>query len=238
MNAIVDKIRKLRALASSANLNEAAAAAAAAERLIQEHNLAEAEIAASGEAPADERVEAEEIGTFKGKLATWQSNLVVHLMMAYQCSGYWQRTRRNGVIVGYRFVAYGRPSDLATFRYQAAFYALEIERLAQESGQGRGRRFLNSFRLGAVRAIGEALAAVRAEVKLAATTTALAVVDQRAEEAKRRRDEENGDLLNGRKRPSQVDREAYQAGREAGSLINQRAALGEGTSRRLTAGGS
>ena len=37
--AVIEKVRKLRALAQSQNLNEAAAAAKAAERLIQEHNL-------------------------------------------------------------------------------------------------------------------------------------------------------------------------------------------------------
>src|SRR2546421_209940 len=42
--AVIEKVRKLRALATSQNAHEAAAAAAAADKLIQEHRLSEAEL--------------------------------------------------------------------------------------------------------------------------------------------------------------------------------------------------
>src|SRR4029079_8147154 len=98
-STLIAKIQKLRALASSANVHEAAAAAAAAERLIQEHNLSEAEVA-TGAGDEDEPVEASEIAGTMKQLETWKGELFHFLLKAYQCSGYWQRSRRYDNIEG------------------------------------------------------------------------------------------------------------------------------------------
>ncbi len=45
LQAVLDKVRKLRALSKSANANEAAAAARAADKLIQQYRIDEAQIA-------------------------------------------------------------------------------------------------------------------------------------------------------------------------------------------------
>lgn len=229
--SILDKVRKLRALATSANVHEAAAAASAAERLIQEHNLSEAELSVNEE---DEAVTYDAISEHGSKIATWQSNLLWHLARAYQCCGFF-RFFRVHVTVGYetthRYVAYGRKQDLETLRYQFAFFTSEIDRLAA-GGRGFGRTWLNSFRLGAVSAIGEALYETRKVTRAAASSTALVVVDRRAEVAEKKRNEDHPDLRS-KKSSSRIDETAFAIGKRAGASINQKSALGSAGERLL-----
>ena len=64
---VIAKVQKLCRLATSTNVHEAAAAAAAADRLIQEHDLAEAQLQSEGvtgaEAPTDAGVIAKDADT-------------------------------------------------------------------------------------------------------------------------------------------------------------------------------
>jgi hypothetical protein len=221
---ILDKIRKLRALATSSNVHEAAAAAAAAERLIQEHNLSEAELQTEEDVP----VTREDTATFGKHVANWQSNLLFHLGRAYQCSGFYARTGN-----GFVFRCYGRPQDIETLRYQYAFFTAEITRLAASQCKGQGRTYHNSFRLGAVKAIGEALKTANHDARKQATSSALVVVDQRADLAKATRDKENPDLRNSSGGSSNINGQAYAAGQRAGANINQRTAIGQGGTRLL-----
>ena len=229
--AVIDRIRKLRALASSANVHEAAAAAAAAERLIQEHNLSEASVQVeSEEEPVTHDVVAD-VGGFR--IVTWQSHLLHYLGRAYQACGFFQRKRGEG----YVYKAYGRPADLATLRYQFAFFSAEITRLAALECKGRGKTFANSYRLGAVAAIAEALSTVQRETRAEASSSALVVVDRRTDLAREARDNQNPDIKTRATSASRLDGEAYAAGKRAGARINQRGQLGaSGT--RLLGGGS
>lgn len=232
MTAILDKIRKLRALSTSSNVHEAAAAAAAAERLIQEHNLSEAELSVDEE---DEHVTYEGVADLGGRIATWQSNLLYHLSRAYQCSGYYKTFYPEGAkTAANRYVAYGRPQDLETLKYQFAYFSAEITRLSlQWRGTGSGRTWLNSFRLGAVQAIGAALSETRSAARKTATSSALVVVDRRADLAKSRRDQDHPDLRSTSSRSSAIDGDGFAAGQRAGAGINQRSAIGAGGTRLL-----
>lgn len=231
--AVIDKIRKLRALASSASVHEAAAAAAAAERLIQEHNLTEASVQVETDGdgePVTHDVVADVGGV---RIVTWQSYLLHYLGQAYQTCGFFQRKRGEG----YVYKAYGRPADLATLRYQFAFFSAEITRLAALECKGRGKTFANSYRLGAVTAIAEALSTVRRETRASAVSSALVVVDRRAELAQEARDNQNPDIKTRSASTSRLDGEAYAAGKRAGARINQRGQLGANGAK-LLGGGS
>ncbi len=227
--AILEKVRKLRALATSANVHEAAAAAAAAERLIQEHNLSEAEIHVDAE---NERVDSG-LGvevTYK-KIPTWANNLAENLATAYQCAGIWR-----GTVDGFRYTVFGRPDDIATFRYQFAFFSAEVTRLAEQASRGKGRTFGNCFRLGAVAAISEAIDNVRRKARAFATSTALVVVDRRAELAKERRAVECPGMRSSGGSSSRFDQRAFDQGKRAGAGISQRSALAPSGARLLGRG--
>ena len=226
MQAIIAKIRALRALSESANIHEAAAAAAAAERLIQEHSLQEADMQA-GAGGEDEPVTHAEVAVMPGeRLATWQSELLVKLASNYQCSGFFRHgyseTHKSPA---QKFIAYGRAQDIEMLTYQFAWFTSEIVRLAGRLAQGRGRTYANSFKLGAVAAVCESLREARQAARKGATSQALAVVDKRTELSKILRDAENPDLVS-RKRKLTTDQEGYEAGKRAAALLNQRTQMG------------
>jgi len=213
--SILDKIRKLRALAQSDNVNEAASAAAAAERLIQEHDIAEAELHVTEEEPCFFDA-ADPVASFAKKVPTWQTILLASLSRQYHTAGIW---------IGPVYKVAGRPSDVATLRYQFAYFTAEVTRLALKHGKGKGRTWSNSFRNGAVSAIRDSLQTAKAEARAHATSTALAIVDSRATMAKQalttafpsvRKRSVNAGSLNG---------DGFEAGKQAAAGINQRSQL-------------
>lgn len=78
---IVEKIRKLLALANSSNEHEAALAASHAQRLLSEHNLAMADIKA---APAPDRADKVET-TLSKTLPKWLRHLSAGVSSAFDC---------------------------------------------------------------------------------------------------------------------------------------------------------
>jgi hypothetical protein len=221
MTPIIEKIRKLRALAQSDNVNEAAAAAAAAERLIQEHNFSEAELQSPD---TDEAILSDHLD-MGARVAGWKSILLRALADAYQCAGVLNRRTQ-------RYIFYGRPKDIETFRYQYAFFTVEIERLAQRHTKGKGRGYAASFRLGAAVAICDALRETTREARNVATSSALAVVDNRAAAARQRMLSQHTRLRSGG-RVGASDTRAYEAGKQAGAGINRHTAIGAGGIRLL-----
>lgn len=219
MSDIIEKIRKLRALATSDNVNEAAAAAAAAERLIQEHNISEAQfhVETADDAPTWETLE-------YARSETWLSVLRHGLSRAYQC---------RGIYLGSNYQVFGRREDIETFKYQLAFFALEITRLCKRHSRGKGRAWANSFRIGAAQAVVEALKATNEAVRSVATSTALAVVDGRAMRAEQALRHQYPNTH--KKRAGQpTSQEGMNAGRKAGAGLNQRSQLGANGVRMLT----
>ena len=243
--SVIDKVQKLRRLARSENPNEAAAAAAAADRLIQEHGLAEAQLQADGKQAAETVTEDQSpLAAWTGKTPTWQRILASGLARHYDCASYLVWIRSN--TLAHKII--GRPSDLATVRYMWGWLSVEIERLAQLH-KGEGRSWLDSFRRGAVDGVLDKLyeskraarEEVQAKVKLAAAispdlaapSAALVIYDRRRQEAvdamkelhpdvaKRMKRSRGGRSFNG---PSRHD--AFGEGKRAGSNIHVGASLG------------
>jgi hypothetical protein len=181
LNAVIAKIKARRALATSANVHEAAAAAAQAEALLQKHRLDEAALEGSGEPTEGPHEATEPLDWHKGHLAWWRVNLGSTLLRNHGCVDYvdTRGSRRCHIIVG-------RPSDVATVRYLYAWLTSEIGRL-RDQHLGMGRSWRNSFCLGAVDGISAAMKAAKAEARNAATSSALVAVD--------RRDRDSRDLL-------------------------------------------
>lgn len=215
---IIEKIRKLRALALSDNVNEAAAAAAAVERLIQEYQLGEV----SFDVPeADSTVTSETVFECGPQIPRWQEILLSALRRAYSCSAFWNKHSGKS-----RYVAYGRKSDLETLSYQYAYFSSEILRLSGRECKGKGRRFATAFRIGAALDISEAILAMQNNARGSATTSALATVDERAKLARDTMYRENPNLRKRQGSNATVDGVGLAAGRQAGAGVNQRSQLG------------
>lgn len=182
LDAVIEKIKKLRALAQSANANEAANAAAAAERLLQEHRLSEAELETEAVEPAEAAEEdAVPVDTLGERISNWKDALLAAICRAHGCARYFNHSY---VHRGYVARIVGRPSDTATVRYLYAWLSTEVERLARKHGRGKGRTWANSYRLGCVAGIREAMQAAEAKARTTATSAALVRLDARAAEAR------------------------------------------------------
>jgi Protein of unknown function (DUF2786) len=253
IQAIIDKVQKLRRLARSDNVNEAAAAAAAADRLIQEHGLAEAQLQAEGAKPAESVVEDESaFAKWHGQAPTWQRILVSGLITHYDCASYltWKCDDLHLKPALVQQVI-GRPSDIAMARYMWGWLSVEIERLAQLH-KGNGRSWLDSFRRGAVSGVlgklRDSKAAVRGEAtaraKVAAAinpdlagsaSSALAVYDRRSAEARDQLHALHPDIAAAEKRSrggssyrGASNHDGYSSGKRAGANIHTGATLGDG----------
>jgi hypothetical protein len=238
MADVIERVAKLRRLATSSNVHEAAAAAAAADRLMTEHGIAEASLEAAGETPAEPVTEASDpIATWaRGRMAHWQHQLAYRLTLHYGCEA-WQEHRYASVSL--RIV--GRPSDVASVRYMYSWLVLEIERLAQLHA-GNGRTWLNSFRNGAVSGVIGAMQAEQNEVKAAArasgASSALAIVDKRGADAAAALAALHPNLRPGRSHRSNYDGAGYEAGKQAGGRIGLQQKRMAGAGARQLPGGS
>lgn len=234
--AVIEKIRKLRALAQSSNVHEAAAAAAAASRLLQEHELAEAEVEAAGQAPTESAARAElPLDEYGNQISAWRNQLAGTLKRMHGCAGWVDRHRNpsTGRIDRQRDVIVGRPSDVATVRYLYAWLTTEIERLAAAQGRGKGRAWAHAFKLGAVVGIREKLEEAAAVTRAAATSSALVVVDRRLAESRALRPS----ALRPARRPTMSDGSGYHSGKRAGAAIHVGKALATGGGAALALGG-
>lgn len=246
IDAIIEKVQKLRRLARSTNVNEAAAAAAAADRLIQEHGLAEAELQAEGKTEKEVPVEDSSPLASWRRAPTWQRILATRLIQHYDCAGYMRWAWAGGEQVLQHCVI-GRPTDMSAVRYMYGWLTVEIERLAQLHC-GKGRSYLDSFRRGAVQGVCDKLyeskkAARQGSVEAPrVSSTALAIVDARHEEAQTAMCQMHPDVAERIKRSrgggffrSASDRSGFSAGREAGRNIHVGAALSGTSGRSLKA---
>ncbi len=231
---ILDRIKKLFALADSANVNEAGNAAAQAQRLMAKHAID----AAMLETAADEDEQAgEEVlydNTWK-VLPTWRQLLAQDLAKANRCRSF-QRGRNLCIV--------GRPSDCANVRYMHAYLMTEVDRLtksASKDGGGLGRTWMNNFRLGAVTEVGrrvqiaalearqeakaEAVAQTDGGASLARIDSALATLDGHAKAV----DDYIARNLNVRSSSASYtgNQDARQAGTRAGANINIGGAAGQ-----------
>jgi hypothetical protein len=238
---IVDKIKKLLRLAESANVNEAATAAGAAQRLMEAHQIDQAMVALEDDDAPVGSVENEPVRQFDddealhvwARLASWKLQLAWTVASENGCRTFQSHVyshkqgrylRTIGIV--------GRPSHVATVRYLFAYLMAEIDRLCRKSGRGKGRTWANSFRLGAVHEVRKRLAQARrkarqeARAKLEGDTVALVRLDHalaRIDEFRNTVDawmKENMNLHAASASRHQTDHDAWHEGREAGRGID------------------
>jgi len=144
---VLRKIRKLLALSESSNPNEAANAAAKARKMLLEHGLSMDQI---GQPPGD--VQEDIWRDFQGPRNTLTGQLVVRVAKANMCAvlGAGGRSRSRWILVG-------RPAATAAAKVQLDYLYEAMERGAKAASNGRGKSWMNDYRLGWICAIGKRL---------------------------------------------------------------------------------
>ena len=210
---VIHRVQKLLALSSSANVHEAASAAAAAQTLIVRYQLEsllveEVHLRTAIEDGRDDPL------LVARKIRKWKRVLASGLAEINHCKAFTipvHRREQHLCILGY-------PEDRAITRTLWDWLVQRLEWLSATHGQAQSREWHESFRIGAANAIIDRLTTVEGRAKEAMETTALATVD--ASRARRRaavaaHAEAQMNLTAGRRIRVVVD--AHNAGREAGA---------------------
>lgn len=225
---VLDKIRKLIALSGSSNVHEAAVAAAAAQRLMLEHRIAESDVTV--DATEEDVVVDQEIYRDRRLKSPprWHEILLngiananfCRVILGADCERIGWRVERRPF---YRVI--GSEADRATTVYLYEMLRGEIERLAVQVCRcyryDRAERA--SFKLGAAGALSNKLLAegraFRNEMAQASNAHALAVIDKTAQavEAYVRK---AFPRLSAGSAPTISRRDAYAHGHEMGSRID------------------
>lgn len=211
---LLDRVRKLLALADSPNVHEAAAAAGKAQALIAAHRL-EAVLAAEAavdEAAQDDPIEQEVLETAR-RMRRWKTVLAAGLADANGCLAFTRpgRGRAQDLVLA------GRAADRAAFHALWSWLVQTLTWLSASHGGGKGKRWHDDFRVGAALAVCERLEAAARAPAEALPPEALVrlepALEARERAVKRYADDE---LRLKPGRSLRVDPAAFGAGREAG----------------------
>lgn len=223
---VIDRVRKLLALSTSANEHEAAAAAARAADLMREHQLEEAQMRVDdpNAGPASP-IDVETVDGGGARKNYWKGTIASACARSVGARMYWH---------GPQVRMFGRQDAIRTASYLFQYLANEVNRLADEHWAVIGfhadgsRAWKNAFRLGAATTIGNRLDATRAEFEKAqaveaSTETALTLVRRDDLEVADKYKTFSGGFRSARG-PSFSSGEGFSRGRSAGESV----ALGGG----------
>ena len=171
--ALLDRVRKLLALATSPNVHEAALAAAKAQSLIERHrleSLLEADEAAAADPVTDGRDTPLDIAR---KIRKWKSALATGLAQHNGCIAYSVPIGKNKR----QLLIAGRAADRAAVIALWEWLVPRVEWLSATHGAGQPRAWHEAFRIGAAQTIVERLASASVEARAAIGTAALARIE-------------------------------------------------------------
>ena len=249
---IVEKVRRLMALAESGNVHEAANAAAAAQRLMAEHRISEAMLAVEAGEDENDIVVTDGVLAELGRKSPWIGTLAMGLSKANGCRVYYNRMSR-----GVKLRIVGGTSDVQTVTYLYTYLVREVDRLCDAESKSRRlagviadanvRMWRASFRAGAAHKLAERIDAAAQEQRrvqhneaIDAGGTALVRLDgglaRLATLAKKVEDAVPGNLKKGRQTNARRDYSGFAAGERAGasvSLTRGGPALGSGVGGKL-----
>lgn len=169
---LLDRVRKLLALASSPNVHEAAAAAAMAQTLIERHRLEgwlQGDLTAAASPIDDGRDSPLDRAR---RIRKWRTVLAASIADANGCVAYVQRQGREEALV-----VVGHAADRAAVATLWDWLVKQIEWLSATHGPGQPRSWHDAFRVGAAAAVGERLAAVAGAVRAEQPTGAMVRLD-------------------------------------------------------------
>lgn len=216
---IIEKIKKLLALANSSNEHEAALAAGHAQRLLSEHNLAMADIEAAHKPDSADKVET----TVSKTLSKWLRHLSAGVSSAFDCQAvHYPATGK------LTFIGVGADAQIAAYTF--AYLDRTVRKLCSSylkqqvnpALASRQRELMRqSYYLGAVSTINARLR--EQKVKTPVTTGALVLVK---EGLIKQAMNEIGNLRTVRSRRSYISADAYAKGQSDGGQVGIHQGIG------------
>jgi hypothetical protein len=231
---VIDKVRKLLALAGDAsNAHEAAAASGLANKLIDEYRLSEADLEVSDEGHSEPIEEDDGYIYESGKVTEWKKMLVRVLAHHYGCA-HWNDTSYSGGRKVSRYKLVGKRSDIGLTRFMFTWLSAECSRLSQLEAKGMGRVFIASYCTGFVAGIAEQLSASRVKAQEHATSAAIVKIDERMKDSTQAMYKLNDNLkkVNTRSQ-AQMNGVAFSAGHQHGTSLHLGATMGSGSTKHL-----
>jgi Protein of unknown function (DUF2786) len=231
---VIDRVRKLLALAgNNTSAAEAAAAAAKANKLIDEYRLSSVDYEET-EVNTQEPIEEDPDYIYEsGKVTAWRCLLIKVLCRHYGVAHWNDTSYATGRKVSrYRLV--GRRSDIGFVRYLNTYLTSECIRLSQAEAKGMGRVFVASYCEGFVNGVAEQLKVSRVEAKANASSSAIVKIDARQQEAREEMYKLHTNLRTVKSASyAQHDKMAFAAGQQRGKNIHLGASLSTGGTKLL-----
>lgn len=230
---IVERLRKLLAMAEDASSpNEAAIAARRAKALMDEYNLTHADALTSGLSLDD--ILHQTAGEAHRRFPEWLSSLAVAVAEYSDCTAVFDWAVKNGQerkIVAFR----GERSDLEIAKYLYVFLDRTIRNMTKARRDLKGRTAMHSFRVGMASAIGAKLREMKAQERAwfeqNPDSKALVLVNKKAALLR----EKFGAAKYRAARSAARDAGAFFAGKAAGRNVNVRRGVGGATNTRALA---
>ncbi len=242
---VIARVQKLRSLSKSTNEYEAANAAAAAAKLIDQHQLSEMDLQIKGEKAAEEIVVIEKPLFRTGRIMLWMSQLGQVLASHYGCSVYIGTVNLEVDITkpakGSRdtekaMKMVGRPSDAEVVQYMFDWLRPVIIELTKIHAYGQGMAYSQNYAFGVVKGIETQLKAqhetAKREAAAAGQSQAMVLLDNRTAlsktfmDTKLRLRKSVGSKLRG-------NADAMARGQQAGQNITLTKGLGTSSSNKL-----
>lgn len=201
--AVLDKVRKLYALAGSTSEGEAKTALQAADALVQKYRIEQQEL---GGRPAFS-LDLDPIDVGSGSM--WRLLLLGGLCYRY---GVRSVTDPCGTFL------FGTADDMAIVRVLYDRIALQLTAMALKHAKGKGRLYADSFRTGVARAVVDMIAPEQAPA--ASDSTALATLNNRGEQAMAELQKVMPGLVARKPPQAHINPEAFAAGKEHGKHVH------------------
>lgn len=233
--SVIEKIQKLKILSGSSNANEAAAAAAVADKLIDQYRISQADLEESSPEVAESLYKDDSFIYETGKVTTWKSMLIDYLTAHYGVHCIMEYTYPNRRKVTH-FRLFGRQTDIYVTKYMFSWLQLECKRLADMYAKGQGRVYVSSYCAGFVVGVNEQLKLSRAETRTTASSSALVKLDARSAEARTFAHAQYAMKIGTKKGgiKLRIDQDAYESGQVSGKNIHLGPVLDAKPSKALT----
>lgn len=234
LSSVISKVQKLLSLANSSNANEAATAAALANKLIDQYRLSSADYSVS-ETEIDPLIEDNDYIYETGRIVPWKSSLVVVLAKHYGCALFNSAYYPNGRKVS-RYKLVGRNSDIEITKYMFNWLMLECQRLSENEARGKGRVFASSYCQGFVVGIRQQLFKSRQEAKMGASESSIVKIDSREAEANQFMNKMHNLRKTNASSSMRLDANAFHAGVDRGKSLHLGQSMGSGCKVKMLAG--
>lgn len=212
---VIERVSKLLALSNSSNEHEAALAAAHAQRLLSEHNLAMSELEVQQQGAGE--VELQMART----ITKWISSLFATVANAFDCMPVvTTETSRSRL----RFIGVGEDPEVAActlefliseLRWLASAYLAGLDQAQGKLTTSQRQKVRNSYLLGGAFGVAEALRRQKASTP----TTSTALVPVKDALIRQYCEQNFGQLKNRRSRSSTVISQAFQQGNQDGAAL-------------------